>query len=68
MNLQECPYCTGKSFVRGAISTGGSVTFVPAPDPDMSMVVVAPMVTALACSTCGAIFLNCDPNELPSES
>ncbi|HEY4233264.1 MAG TPA: hypothetical protein VGM76_07545 [Lacipirellulaceae bacterium] len=66
MTLQECPYCTGKSFVRGAISTGGAVTFVPAPDPEMSMVAVGPTVSALACSTCGAIFLGCNPNELPS--
>ena len=64
MNLQECPYCTGKSFSAGGLSTGGPVTFMPAPDPEMSICAVGPTVSATACQTCGAIFLSCDPRQL----
>jgi hypothetical protein len=64
MALQECPYCTGKSFSHGSLSTGGPVTFMPAPDPEASMFASGPSVSAIACLTCGAIFLSCDPRQL----
>jgi hypothetical protein len=64
MNLQECPYCTGKSFTHGSLSTGGPIIFIPAPDPEASMVAGGTTVTADVCQTCGAIFMSCDPNQL----
>jgi hypothetical protein len=64
MSVVECPYCTGKDFLEGSLSTGGTMTFVPAPDPETSMLAVGTTVSAVACQNCGAIFLTCDPNQL----
>jgi hypothetical protein len=64
MDLPECPYCTGKTFTHGSLSTGGPITFMPAPDPEASLLAVGTNVTAIACETCGAIFMSCDPNRL----
>jgi hypothetical protein len=41
------------------------MVFTPAPDPDTSMLGAGTTVMATACQTCGAIFLSCDPNQLP---